>query len=104
MGLGLRLENTQAVPVLSLFQIDLGHGYRAPVLALREHLAVVSEHRADHPVRLHVAIRAAHDIHMVLARTRLGKQWIAAPDRPCDDLSAIERELARDLGEESVVA
>lgn len=92
-------EIAEAVPVHGCGEIDLGDGDVAPVVGLRDDVAVVVEDAGDHPIVLRgVGVGAAGDEDVVFAGAGTGEHGIAAPNRPGDDLRAADGERAGDLG------
>src|SRR6476660_6151068 len=63
----LGLEVAEAVPLFAGVEIDFGHDDGSPVPGPGERAAVVVVDGRQHPVARDVFIRAAHQIHMVLA-------------------------------------
>src|SRR5258705_7981654 len=100
----LGFEITQPRPERALVQVHFRDADSSPFPGLGEHAAVLAVDGREHPVARHVFVSAADEIDLVLtcAGTRL--LGIAAPHRPRDDLSAAIAQLARDFGEESVIA
>src|SRR5581483_3127919 len=98
MPRNLGFEVAQADPLRAFAEIDFRDGDAAPLLALREESARVIVDAGDHPVSAHVFVRAADNINMVFASAGGGQKRIAAPDRPGDDLGAVDRELPGNFG------
>jgi uncharacterized protein len=98
------LEVSKTAPHGAFVQVDLGDDDGAPLFGQRDGPADVVPHGGQHPVAGDVLVRTTDHVHVVLDRAGLGQFRVAAPDRPHDDLGPAVSQLARDFGEEPVVA
>ena len=93
------MEVTEVVgAVVGLAQIDFGDFHRAPFFAAGERAAALIVNGGLHPAVIVIHEGAADDEDVILARTVLGEQRIAAPHGPRDDFRAVLRQLAGKLG------
>src|SRR6266581_5350747 len=100
----LGFEITQPRPERALVQVHFRDADSSPFPGLGEHAAVLAIDGGEHPIPRHVFVSAADEIDLVLTRAGARLLGIAAPHWPGDDFRAAIAQLARDFGEESVIA